>query len=63
MEVSAVLASFKERDVGGDAEDQDPKDGTKGFKPLGTGCERVDIPANAELDYTEKDWTCKRGFK
>ncbi len=21
------------------------------------------IPANAELDYTGKDWTCKRGFK
>lgn len=49
--------------MGGGAEDQDRKDGTKGFKPLGSGCELVDIPANAELDYTEKDWTCKRGFK
>jgi hypothetical protein len=35
----------------------------KGFKRLGSECQKVQIPVNASLDFSGHDWECNKGFK
>lgn len=34
----------------------------RGYRKIFSGCIKVDIPENGELDYLGNDWKCKRGF-
>ena len=35
----------------------------RGYKLSSQDCERIELPDNAQLDYTGKAWECKRGFR
>ena len=35
----------------------------RGTRPTAQGCIRIQVPANASVDYTGRNWECNRGYR